>query len=32
VAGRIAVPRGLEVEFTEPATRRLVEVMAIGHP
>jgi hypothetical protein len=28
VAGRIAVPPGVEVEFTEPATRRLVEVMA----
>ena len=28
VAGRIAVPPGVEVEFTEPATRRRVELMA----
>ena len=28
VAGRITVPPGVEVEFTEPATHRLVEVIA----
>lgn len=28
VAGRITVPRGVEVEFTDPTTRRLVEVIA----
>lgn len=28
VAGRIAVPPGVEVEFTEPAPHRLVEVIA----
>ncbi|HUT56363.1 MAG TPA: alpha-L-rhamnosidase C-terminal domain-containing protein [Phycisphaerae bacterium] len=29
VAGRIAVPPGVEVEFTEPSTRRRVEVMTV---
>ncbi len=28
VAGRIAVPQGVEIEFTEPAMRQRVEVTA----